>query len=523
MGSLDPRLTAFDILAEPLRALGLTDRAAIAAAGRGADGAGRARPGAQRPLPDRVLRRPAAADRDRPRAGHQPVAGGARRAGVRAGRLDPGRRDQPAERAQGRAGAVVPVRGPRPVGGAAHLPTGSPSCTWAGSWRSARWTRCSSDPRHPYTEALLSAIPVPDPQVERTRERVLLRGDLPSPTDSCPGCRFVSRCPLHLTLDERPAGPLQERDTGTGRRIEFRPPQRVPLPLTPVLAVQTSATRRLRGRENDARRTRTITRSAVLAAIAVLSMALVGLQRRLRPRRRQRRRDRPVARREGPVQPPALRQHQGRRHADHVTAGDLAAVQHVPDRRHGLHPHRVALVQPDPDHLHRRRRRGVQPGLPHRRQAGDGRREHQDHLHDQPEGHLQRRLADRLALVRVDLEDQQRHGPGLPGQLHRRLRPDHIGRARHRRPAGRGDLPGRQRVVAGPVQRAAQPRGRRSHRVQPGLHQHPAQRVGRGPVPGAEVRSAERRHHLRAQPKVVGQAGQAGHPDVPDDGGRRPA
>jgi peptide/nickel transport system ATP-binding protein len=57
-------------------------------------------------------------------------------------------------------------------------------------------------PRHPYTEALLSAIPVPDPQVERTRKRVLLHGDLPSPTDSSPGCRFVSRCPLHLTLDE---------------------------------------------------------------------------------------------------------------------------------------------------------------------------------------------------------------------------------------------------------------------------------------------------------------------------------
>jgi peptide/nickel transport system ATP-binding protein len=57
-------------------------------------------------------------------------------------------------------------------------------------------------PHHPYTEALLSAIPVPDPAVERRRERVILRGDLPSPTDDSPGCRFVSRCPLHLTLDE---------------------------------------------------------------------------------------------------------------------------------------------------------------------------------------------------------------------------------------------------------------------------------------------------------------------------------
>jgi oligopeptide transport system ATP-binding protein len=69
-------------------------------------------------------------------------------------------------------------------------------------------------PLHPYTQALLSAIPVPDPAVEARRRRIILTGDVPNPADPPPGCTFHTRCPAVFGRCRTESPHLQEVSSG---------------------------------------------------------------------------------------------------------------------------------------------------------------------------------------------------------------------------------------------------------------------------------------------------------------------
>ncbi len=78
----------------------------------------------------------------------------------------------------------------------------------------AKSEKLYKNPLHPYTVGLLSAVPIPDPELEKQRKRIILEGDVPSPINPPSGCRFHPRCPIAKEICSQEEPELKNYDQG---------------------------------------------------------------------------------------------------------------------------------------------------------------------------------------------------------------------------------------------------------------------------------------------------------------------